>query len=170
MESAPFVVREIVAVVVCNEIENGTLGQRCRLVDHEPPLFDAGSESVHVSTVGVSSAPGKRSRCTARWRTRQLRPSPMKDHRNAPPAYRISRQDAPRAETRHMMSDCQRRWLGRPQEAAETVIWRSRCAFVVADGTAVVGFRSPPSGVVDRSLSRAVESARGTKWTALFQR
>lgn len=62
MQSAALVVRKIVTFVVGNQIDNRPLGQCCRLVQDEPPFFDARSERAHLSTVGVSSVPGKRSR------------------------------------------------------------------------------------------------------------
>jgi len=62
VQSAALVVRKIVTLVVGNEIDHRPLWQRCRLVQDEPPLFDGRSERAHVSTVRVSSIPGKRSR------------------------------------------------------------------------------------------------------------
>ena len=62
MQSAALVIRKIVTFVVGNQIDDRPLWQCCRLVQDEPPLFDARSERAHVSTVGFSSVPGKRSR------------------------------------------------------------------------------------------------------------
>ena len=60
MESATFGVCEVVTLVVCDEVENGTLGECGRRVENEPPVFDTRSERTHASTVGVSSRLGKR--------------------------------------------------------------------------------------------------------------
>ena len=60
MQSAALVVGEVVTFVVRNEVDNRPLGQRGRLVQNEPPLFDARSERAHVLLYGFR-APGKRS-------------------------------------------------------------------------------------------------------------
>lgn len=62
MQRAAFGVCEVVTLVVGNEVDNGTLGECGRLVENKPPLLDTRSERAHVSTVSVSSMPGKRSR------------------------------------------------------------------------------------------------------------
>lgn len=62
MQSAALGVSEVVTLVVCDEVDNRTLGQRCRLVQDEPPLLDTRSERAHVATVRLSKLPGKRSR------------------------------------------------------------------------------------------------------------
>ncbi len=62
MQRAALGVCEVVTLVVGNEVDNSTLGECGRLVENKPSLLDTRSERAHVSTVGVSSMPGKRSR------------------------------------------------------------------------------------------------------------
>ena len=64
MQDAAFVVGEVITFAVSDQIENRTVGQRRRLVENKPPLFDTRSERGHVATLRVSGAPGKRSRCS----------------------------------------------------------------------------------------------------------
>lgn len=59
MESVALGVGEVVTLVVCDEIDNGTLGECGRLVDNEPTLLNANSERAHVTTVGRPVGPGK---------------------------------------------------------------------------------------------------------------
>jgi hypothetical protein len=58
MQGLALGVGEVVTLVVCNEVDNGTFGKCGRLVQNEPPVFDTGSKRAHVSTVGVSSMQG----------------------------------------------------------------------------------------------------------------
>ncbi len=51
MQGAAFLVGEVITFVVSNQVNNRSLRQGCRLVEHEPPLLDMGSERVHVVTV-----------------------------------------------------------------------------------------------------------------------
>ena len=64
MQGAAFLVGEVITFVVSNQVNNRSLRQGCRLVEHEPPLLDMGSERAHVATVRVSERPGKHSRCS----------------------------------------------------------------------------------------------------------
>ena len=64
MHGAALVLGEVIAFVVSDQVDNRAFGQGCRLVENEPPLFDAGSERAHETTVRVSEALGKRSRCS----------------------------------------------------------------------------------------------------------
>jgi DNA-binding MarR family transcriptional regulator len=63
VKSAPLLVGEVIAFVVDHEIDNCPVGQGCGLVENEPALLDARSESAHVPTVRVSRVTGKRSDC-----------------------------------------------------------------------------------------------------------
>ena len=59
VQRAALVVREIVTLIVGDEVDNRSFGQARRLVEDEPPLFDSRSEWGHVATVRVSCRPGK---------------------------------------------------------------------------------------------------------------
>ena len=61
MQNPALVVRKVVTLIVGNEFDHRPFGQRCRLVQDEPPLFDARSERAHVVTLRVSGTGGKRS-------------------------------------------------------------------------------------------------------------
>lgn len=63
VQSAAFLVGEVITFVVSNQVDDCPLGQGCRLVENEPPLLDTGSERAHVATVRVSERPSKGSRC-----------------------------------------------------------------------------------------------------------
>ena len=58
MQGPALVVREVVTIVVGNQIDNRPLGQACRLIEDEAPLSDTRSETTHRSTVRVSNLPG----------------------------------------------------------------------------------------------------------------
>ena len=67
MQSAALGVREIVPLVICDEVDDASLGESGGLVENEPPCFDACSDRAHVTTVGRPACPGKRaSRALAR--------------------------------------------------------------------------------------------------------
>ena len=51
MQGASLGVCELVTFVVCDEIENGALGQGGRFVDTEPPILDTRSNRTHGSTL-----------------------------------------------------------------------------------------------------------------------
>ena len=54
MQGAALIVRELVTVVVRDEVDNRSLGQGSRLVQDEPTLFDSRSKWAHVATVRIS--------------------------------------------------------------------------------------------------------------------
>jgi hypothetical protein len=58
VQRATLVVREVITLVVGNQIDNRPLGQACRLIEDEAPLTDTRSETTHRSTVLVSNLPG----------------------------------------------------------------------------------------------------------------
>ncbi len=68
MQNAALVVRKIVTFIVGNEFDHRPLGQRCRLVQDEPAVFDARSEKAHVLTLRVSGTGGKRSSASGSFR------------------------------------------------------------------------------------------------------
>ena len=47
VQRATLLVCEVVALVVCNQVDNRSLGQCCRLVEDEPAFLDAGSKRAH---------------------------------------------------------------------------------------------------------------------------
>jgi hypothetical protein len=47
MERATLLVCEVVPLVVCNQVDHCSLGQRCRLVEHEPAFLDTSSKRAH---------------------------------------------------------------------------------------------------------------------------
>jgi hypothetical protein len=51
VQRPPFLVTQIVTLIVRNKVDGGALGQRSGLVEHEPALFDASTEGIHVATV-----------------------------------------------------------------------------------------------------------------------
>lgn len=63
MQGAAVVLGEVVAFVVCDQIDNRAVGQGCRLVKDESPILDTSSEWVHTTTVRLSKTLGKASRC-----------------------------------------------------------------------------------------------------------
>ena len=66
MESAALFVRKVITFVVCHEVDNGPLGQRCRLVQDEPAVLDTSTEGAHAVTVRVSEPAGKSSGCATK--------------------------------------------------------------------------------------------------------
>ncbi len=60
MQGLALIVREVVTLVVRNEVDNRPLGQSGRLVENEPPVLDTRLERAHVATVRVSAVAGKR--------------------------------------------------------------------------------------------------------------
>ena len=54
MQRMTFLVAQVVALVVKHQIDDGPLGQRCRLVKDQTSVFDARSEAAHVFTVRIS--------------------------------------------------------------------------------------------------------------------
>lgn len=63
MERATLLVCEVVPLVVCNQVDNRSLGQCCGLVEHEPAVLDTGLKRAHGPTVRVSWRAGKGSGC-----------------------------------------------------------------------------------------------------------
>ena len=53
MQRAPFGISEVITLVVCDQIDDGSLGQRRGLIEDEPALFNACAESGHEPTVRV---------------------------------------------------------------------------------------------------------------------
>jgi hypothetical protein len=53
MQRAALSVREVITLIVRNQVDNRTVGQRCRLVEDQPSLLDTRSERAHVATVRV---------------------------------------------------------------------------------------------------------------------
>ena len=51
MQCAALVVGEVVAFVVGDEFDHGTLGQRGRLIENEASVLDPGSKRAHATTV-----------------------------------------------------------------------------------------------------------------------
>jgi hypothetical protein len=47
MQRATLLVYEVVPLVVCNQVDHCSLGQRCRLVEHEPAFLDTSSKRAH---------------------------------------------------------------------------------------------------------------------------
>ena len=84
MQDAALVVREVIALVVGNELDDGSFGQGRRFIENEPPLFDARLETAHVRTVRISSAPSEHSGCSMapvnQTGPRVPRPSPETVH------------------------------------------------------------------------------------------
>lgn len=60
VQGATLVVGEVITFVVSYRVDDRSLGQRRRLIEDEPVLFNTGSETAHVPTVRVSEVPGKR--------------------------------------------------------------------------------------------------------------
>ncbi len=60
MQGLSLIVREVVTLVVRNEVDNRPLGQSGRLVENEPPVLDTRLERAHVATLRVSAVAGKR--------------------------------------------------------------------------------------------------------------
>lgn len=57
MQRLTFVVHEIVAAIVSDEIDNGSLREGCRLVENESSFFDASLNGTHVATLRTSRYP-----------------------------------------------------------------------------------------------------------------
>ena len=49
MQRAPLGISEVITLVVCDQVDEGSLGQRCRLIEDKPALFNTCSESGHES-------------------------------------------------------------------------------------------------------------------------
>lgn len=63
MQSAPLVVREVIALVVRHQVDDGPIRQGRRLVENEPALLDTCSEWAHVGHCTGFVGARKRSRC-----------------------------------------------------------------------------------------------------------
>jgi hypothetical protein len=49
VKDAALLVGKVITVVVRHQVDNGPFGQRCRLVENEPPLLDTCSERAHAN-------------------------------------------------------------------------------------------------------------------------
>jgi hypothetical protein len=58
VQGPALVVREVITIVVGNQIDNRPLGQACRLIEDKTSLTDTRSETTHGPTVRVSNLPG----------------------------------------------------------------------------------------------------------------
>jgi len=70
VERAAFLVGEVVALVVRDQLDNRALGQRCRLIENQPAFLDACSETAHAIY------------CMARQMVRQVAMSPSQKPSN----------------------------------------------------------------------------------------
>lgn len=59
MQRATLLVREVAALVVCDQVDNRSLRQCCRLVEHEPAVLDTGLKRAHGPTVRASERASK---------------------------------------------------------------------------------------------------------------
>ena len=59
VQRAALVVREVVTLGVCYEVDNCLLGQSGWLIENEPTLLDVCSERAHVATVRLPRMTGK---------------------------------------------------------------------------------------------------------------
>ena len=66
MQGTAFLVGEVIALIVCNQVDNRPVRQGCRFVENEPAFLDMGSERSHAANVRLSGQPGKHSRCPAK--------------------------------------------------------------------------------------------------------
>jgi len=48
VKATAFVLAEIVALVVHNQLDNRTLGQSCRFIEYQPAFLDACSKTTHA--------------------------------------------------------------------------------------------------------------------------
>ena len=65
MQRAALGVGEVVALVICNQIDDGALGESGRFVENEPPFLNTGSKRAHDTTVGRPAGPSKHPACQA---------------------------------------------------------------------------------------------------------
>ena len=66
MQGTPFLVGEVIPLIVGNQVDHRPVRQACRFVENEPAFLNMGSERCHGANVRLPEQPGKHSRSMRR--------------------------------------------------------------------------------------------------------